>query len=98
MNIEIVTCLIILWTVLFDSLRDGFLHNVSWTKWHIIKYCEFYPIIIYLMILTLHKWYIWIVLPIISWAIWRFGITVICKKHWETIWVRLFRKLFNAKK
>ena len=87
MKIEYWTCLIILWTTFFDSLRDGFKEtNIGWWKWHLIKWCQFLPIIVYLMILTLHRWHYWIILIIASWLLWRFGIVIICKKNWKSIW------------
>ena len=82
------TIVIILWTVFFDSLRDGFLHE-SWWKRHIFKWLAFYPVIIYLM--WGWEWYWFVATGIMSWLIWRFGIHVVCKKDWKSWWIKLFK-------
>lgn len=87
MKIEYWACIIITWTVFFDSLRDGFKESdIGWWQWHIIKWCQFIPIIVYVMILTLEKWYWWLGLAVVSWIVWRIGINVVCKKGWKSMW------------
>jgi len=86
------TIIIILWTVFFDSLRDGFLHE-SWIKRHIFKWLAFYPIIIYL--LWEYPWYCFISMAIASWLIWQLGARVICKKEWESWWIKLIKQIIG---
>jgi len=87
--------IIILWTVFLDSLRDGL--EGSWLKTHIVKWLQFYPIIIYLMIVEKLIWWLWIVLAIISWGIWQLSIRFICHKNWTSIWIKLYRKIKRKK-
>jgi len=137
--------IIIFWTVFFDSLRDGHLHDPSWLKQHIFKWLAFYPIILYLIWnydinlmsitvifctiffdrlrdeflkenwITRHifkwfafypiiiyliwgwNWYWFVVMAILSWLIWQFGIRVICKKNWESWWIKLIEQIFKKK-
>jgi len=86
------TIIIILWTVFFDSLRDGLLHE-SWIKRHLFKWLAFYPIIIYLM--WGWKWYWWIVMAVVCWAIWQLGIHFICKKDWDSWWIKLIKQIIG---
>lgn len=84
--------IIIIWTVIFDALRDG-LEQLSWTKRHVIKWLGFYPIIIYAMIISKMAWWLWILLPLLSWGIWQLVIRYICHKDWVSVWVKLIKLL-----
>ena len=84
---------IILLTVFFDALRDGFLHE-GWLKRHIFKWLQLYTPIIYILIIFEVVWWLWIILAIAGWVLWHITIRKICHKNWESWIVRIIK---NAK-
>ena len=70
MKSQLVLISIILLSTAFDALRDGLLGSVDWLAWHTIKWIAFFPPLVYLWF-RLDSWYVRILLPIVSFIIWR---------------------------
>lgn len=76
--------LIIYLACVFDAWRDAQScrkERISWKKWHIVKWCAFYPPLVYLVLL----WFVESGYNYISLA----GFTVICWITWRFIYNKL---------
>ena len=90
--LEYIALIVIIITVFFDSLRDGFKDDKNWWKRHIVKWLQFYIPILFVMVVHL-DWKWWIILPIPCWTIWQVTIFHVAKKNWESMWIRWMKKL-----
>ncbi len=95
--LEYLALTVIIITVFFDSLRDGFMHNKNWWRRHIVKWLQFYVPILFVMIVHL-DWKWWIILPIPCWIIWQLTLRYIAGVEWESIWFRLAKKVLTKRK
>jgi hypothetical protein len=85
MQLELFAIGVIIWSVFFDALRDGFLKS-CWWKRHIFKWLQFYPPILFILIVHL-GWQWWLILPIPSWIIWRIALRYVAKVNWPSMWI-----------
>jgi len=85
---------VILWTVFFDALRDGFADHPDWWMRHVFKWLQFYPILIY-VIWRFLNWRWWLILPLPCWALWQFALRCIAGKDWESMWIRWIKALWD---
>ena len=93
---------VIIITVIFDSLRDGFMqhkknNNNWWWQWHIVKWIQFYvPLLFILIIHVNRKW--WVILSIFCWILWQLTLRYVAGVKWESIWIRWLKKLLPITK
>jgi len=90
---EYVAIIVIVLTVFFDALRDGFINDPNWWKRHIFKWLAFYIPILYIMIVHVGLVWWWILLVPCCWIIWQVAIHYIAKKKWESMWIRWIKKI-----
>ena len=79
---KIIILAVIVITVFFDALRDGWYGRIGWWKWHIVKWIAFYTPIIYILWVNF-AWYWILAMAIPAWLLWRLGLRLTGQK-WDT--------------
>ena len=85
--------IIILYASIMDGARDGLI-NAEWWPRHIAKWLAFYPPLIYLLVKFVNLGWVWIVIILMAGLFWQIGMRLTGQK-WESMWIRLFKKLFG---
>lgn len=92
MQTESIAIGVILLTVFFDALRDGFSSSQNWWKRHIYKWLHFYTPLLFILIVHL-GWHWWLILPIPCWIVWQIALHYIAKVEWESMWLRWIKSI-----
>ena len=85
---------VIVMTIFFDALRDGWINHPSWWRRHISKWLQLYLPIVFIMIVHL-GWYWWLLLPLPCWIIWQLSLYYITGAKWESMWIRWIKRWIN---
>jgi hypothetical protein len=87
-QLQLAVCFMFVWTVIFDALRDGWMKSEGWWKRHIAKWAQFYPVLIFILLLVF-PWWVPIVLAVPSWCLWQISLRWIAGVKWESWLFRL---------
>lgn len=92
--LEYIALIVVVMTVFFDALRDGFFKNQNWWKRHIVKWLQFYIPILFVMVVHL-DWKWWLILPIPCWILWQVALHYVACVEWESMWIRWAKKVWS---
>jgi len=85
---------IIIFSVIFDALRDVFHNDPNWWKRHLIKWGQFYPPLAYILLIADYHYSVKIIIVMLSCFLWRMVIKI-CGKNWKSFWWELIKSIWK---
>lgn len=90
MQLKTLILAVFAWTVVFDALRDGWMRSEGWWTRHIVKWGQFYPVLI-VILLIVFPWWVPLLLAGPSWILWQISLRYIAGVKWESWLFRIFK-------